>query len=66
MATDLSLRLVFATDGDGERMAGRLCDERGEEHHFSSWVGLLSLLDAARERARPAAAANDGERERPS
>jgi hypothetical protein len=54
MAADPSLRLVLAPLSDENRIAGRLCDERGEEHRFSSWLGLLSLLDAARARTRPA------------
>ena len=56
MATNASLRLVLAPEDDDTRIAGRLHDEQGREHAFSSWLALLSLLDAARERARPAAA----------
>jgi hypothetical protein len=51
--TDLSLRLVFALDTDPQHVAGRLRDERGNEHSFSSWLGLLSLLYAVQARARP-------------
>jgi hypothetical protein len=57
MATaDLSLRLVFTLDPDGRGVAGKLRDEYGEEQSFSSWVGLLSLLDAVEARALPAPA----------
>ena len=54
MAMGASLRLILAPEADGNRIAGRLHDEQGREHCFSSWLALLSLLDAARERARPA------------
>jgi hypothetical protein len=57
MPPDPSLRLVLAPLADEGRIAGRLRDERGQEHLFSSWVGLLSLLDAARLRAGRAAQA---------
>lgn len=52
MAADASLRLVLAPEADENRIAGRLRDEEGREHCFSSWLALLSLLDAARARAR--------------
>ena len=55
MYRDPSLRLVIAPVADDDRIAGRLEDEHGREHPFSSWLGLLSLLDAARARARRAA-----------
>ena len=51
---EVSLRLAFATDSGEHRVAGRLRDEHGEEHSFSTWVGLLSLLEAAHERIRAA------------
>ena len=54
MAGGSSLRLVLAPEADENRIAGRLRDEEGREHPFSSWLALLSLLDAARKRARPA------------
>jgi hypothetical protein len=56
MAAGASLRLVLAPEADENRIAGRLHDEQGREHCFSSWLALLSLLDAARQRARPAGA----------
>jgi hypothetical protein len=52
MVAEASLRLVLASEADENRIAGRLRDEDGEEHAFGSWLGLLSLLDAARARAQ--------------
>jgi hypothetical protein len=52
MVAEASLRLVLASEADENRIAGRLHDEDGHEHCFASWLGLLSLLDAARARAR--------------
>ncbi len=47
-----SLKLTLAPAvGDEDRISGRLRDERGDEHGFSSWLGLLSLLEAARVRS---------------
>ena len=48
---DASLRLTISQQADTSRIVGRLHDEQGAEHSFSSWLGLLSLLEAARERA---------------
>ena len=50
MADSRSLSLTMAP-ADGSRISGRLRDEHGAEHRFSSWLGLLSLLEAARVRA---------------
>ena len=41
----LTLRLELA---DGKPITGSLCDERGNEHRFASWLGLLTLLEQAR------------------
>jgi hypothetical protein len=43
----LALELVPA----GEAMCGSLYDETGTEHRFANWLGLLTLLEAARARA---------------
>jgi hypothetical protein len=51
MSADASLRLILSTGADPNRVAGQLRDEQGQEHSFSSWLGLLSLLEAARARA---------------
>ena len=51
MADSRSLSLTMAPAADGSRISGRLRDEHGAEHRFSSWLGLLSLLEAARVRA---------------
>jgi|tagenome__1003787_1003787.scaffolds.fasta_scaffold20663057_3 hypothetical protein len=32
-------------------MTGSLYDETGTEHRFAGWLGLLTLLEAARARA---------------
>ena len=37
----------------GAALAGSLRDERGEEHAFTGWLGLITLLEAARVRAEP-------------
>jgi hypothetical protein len=42
----LTLHLEPRAEGDG--IAGRLRDGCGEEHHFTGWLGLLSLLEEAR------------------
>ena len=44
-------RLTLQLDprSDGEGIAGRLRDGTGEEHHFTGWLGLLSLLEEARQ-----------------
>jgi hypothetical protein len=49
-----SLWLTLAPAADENRIAGRLRDERGAEHGFSSWLGLLSLLEAMRARTQDA------------
>ena len=51
MTTHSSLRLALHPGPDESRIAGRLYDERGERHDFSSWLGLLPLLENARLRA---------------
>jgi hypothetical protein len=52
MSTDQELRVSFTAEPDAQRASGRLRDERGEEHGFQSWLGLLTLLEAARARAK--------------
>ena len=42
--------LTLALAVDEHRVSGQLRDEQGEEQRFSSWLGLLSLLQA---RTRP-------------
>jgi hypothetical protein len=41
----LCLKLEFRSDG--ERIAGRLRDEHGVDWAFSSWLGLLTLIERA-------------------
>jgi len=45
-ANCLTLRLEPLANS--ELIAGSLCDERGTEHHFAGWLGLLTLLEQAR------------------
>ena len=59
---DSSVRLTFSTQADPSRIVGRLHDEQGAEHSFSSWLGLLSLLQAASERAGSAPASTGAAR----
>ena len=47
----MDIRLSFSAQPDSRHVAGRLRDEQGAEHAFSSWLGLLSLLQAARARS---------------
>jgi hypothetical protein len=42
-----SLRMALELRREGARISGLLRDERGTEHRFSGWLGLLTLLDAA-------------------
>jgi hypothetical protein len=51
MAPTPSLRLALKPALDERRIAGRLYDERGERHDFSSWLELLTLIEHARVRA---------------
>ena len=47
------LRLSLELRPQGIALSGSLYDEHGEEHAFSGWLGLLTLLEAARVRAQP-------------
>lgn len=47
------LRLSLELRPEGVALAGSLFDEHGAEHPFSGWLGLLTLLEAARVRAEP-------------
>lgn len=46
--TGTPLTLHIDPRPDGHPIAGRLCDSGGGEHHFTGWLGLLSLLEEAR------------------
>ena len=48
MTTNRPLTLRLEPPGDGEPIAGWLCEERGEEHRFEGWLGLLTLLERTR------------------
>jgi hypothetical protein len=45
-----TLQLTLFPRAETPRIAGLLLDERGQEHGFSSWLDLLSLLEGARAR----------------
>jgi hypothetical protein len=51
------LRLSLELHPCGGGFAGSLIDERGDAHVFAGWLGLLTLLEAARVRAEPIAKA---------
>jgi hypothetical protein len=48
MTTTCSLRLSLELHSDGERIAGRLRDQHGNDWPFSSWLGLLTLIERLR------------------
>jgi hypothetical protein len=48
-----SLRLSLELRPSGAALCGSLYDEGGTEHEFTGWLGLLTLLEAARLRAQP-------------
>jgi hypothetical protein len=52
-----SLSLSLELHSDGERIAGRLGDQQGNDWPFSSWLGLLTLI----ERLRPSASSSTEE-----
>jgi hypothetical protein len=53
MSANQPLTLFLEPKPPGRQITGRLYDEHGEEHRFRSWLGLLTLLEAARIRANP-------------
>jgi hypothetical protein len=48
MTTNRPLTLRLEPHADSQLIAGWLCDEGGYEHYFSTWLGLLTLLEQAR------------------
>jgi hypothetical protein len=48
MTTSRSLTLRLEPHPDGQSIAGSVVDERGDEHYFAGWLGLLTLLERAR------------------
>jgi hypothetical protein len=46
--TNRTLTLQLEPHADGELIAGWVCDQRGEEHRFVGWLGLLTLIEQAR------------------
>lgn len=51
MPTSRPVRLAIELQAADQRVSGRLTDERGERHPFGNWLGLLTLLEAARLRS---------------
>ena len=50
MTTNRALTLSLEPSDVGEPIAGSLRDERGDEHRFTGWLGLLTLLEQAQPR----------------
>jgi hypothetical protein len=48
MTAMCSLCLSLELHSDGERIAGRLRDQHGNDWPFSSWLGLLTLIERLR------------------
>jgi hypothetical protein len=48
MATTRPLTLRLEPKADSRLISGWLCDQRGDEHYFAGWLGLLTLLEEAR------------------
>ena len=42
------MRLSLELHSDGERIAGRLRDQHGNDWPFSSWLGLLAMIERLR------------------
>jgi len=51
------VKLELKLRAEGAALTGLLVDERGAEHAFSGWLGLLTLLEAARPQAAEPAGA---------
>ena len=47
-------RLMLELQSDGAGVAGSIYDELGDQHSFTGWLGLLTLLEAARLRSQHA------------
>jgi hypothetical protein len=48
MTTNRPLTLRLEPHADSQLIAGWVVDERGYQHYFSTWRGLLTLLEHAR------------------
>lgn len=48
MTTTPSVWFWLELHSDGERIDGRLRDQRGNDWPFSSWLGLLTLIEQLR------------------
>jgi hypothetical protein len=47
--TEIALELEL----DGDTISGHAIDADGVRHEFSGWIGLMGVLDALLDRARP-------------
>ena len=45
------IQLSIEMRGVEGQIAGCVADEQGEQHPFTSWLGLLAVLESARRRA---------------
>jgi hypothetical protein len=48
MTTTQPFCIWLEPQSDGERIAGRLRDQQGNDWPFSSWLGLLTLIERLR------------------
>jgi hypothetical protein len=48
MTADRILTLRLRPHADRQLIGGSLCDEQGNEHPFTGWLGLLTLLEQVR------------------
>ena len=48
MTTTQPFCIWLEPQSDGERIAGRLRDQHGNDWPFSSWLGLLTLIERMR------------------
>jgi hypothetical protein len=51
MPTSRPVPLAIELQATDRRVSGKLTDERGERHGFSTWLHLLTLLERARLRS---------------
>ncbi len=50
---ETTTQLTLELELDGDSISGHAIDAGGERHHFSGWIGLMGVLDALLDRARP-------------
>jgi hypothetical protein len=52
-----SVKLALELRAEGAALSGSIVDERGTEQAFTGWLGLLTVLEAARVRVEQPAGA---------